>query len=293
MTGDKLYELFSLLYNKELSDLFSEFKLEIRKQLPDSIIKLLPVSYNNNDLLEELYQAEFKKINVNNRMVLLDSFANLDLKVGLGAATSTSAQTPSQKLQLWGLEATSKAQGLAKRVLGYGHESIAEQARTTFGMMCSMVTYHQQIRHRLSENHREKLESLILDSDRDVCLPPTIKESIFKEDFLSLVRQFKKFRIYLYKKYNLDKILPFLLNCDQIKLIIATNARIDIEMLAERICRNAQWEIRELSTKKLKQLRELSNILYEKALPSCVYGKCKEGKLTCGKQQQMRKEWRS
>jgi len=63
-------------------------------------------------------------------------------------------------------------------------------------------------------------------------------------------------------------------------------------MLAERICLNAQWEIRDLATKKLEVLRELSDVLYEKALPPCVYDKCNEGKLSCGQQKQMREKYK-
>ncbi|GAB6099828.1 FAD-dependent thymidylate synthase [Halanaerocella petrolearia] len=288
MTGNKLYELFNLLYDKEYFNLFDQFRTKIINCLPDFLVQLLPTEYsNNNTVIEDLYENDMRKINSDNKMVLLDSFNDLDLKVGLGAATSTSSLTPTEKLADWGAEATAKAKGLTERVLGYGHESIAEQARTTFGMMCSMVTYHQQIRHRLSENHREDLANLILET-REVLLPPSIKESKFEQEFLELVTEFKEFRHYILENYDTDKAFPFILNCDQIKLTISTNARIDIEMLAERICKNAQWEIRELSTKKLDILRELSDTLYEKALPSCIYGKCKEGKLTCGQQKEMR-----
>ena len=290
MTGNKLYNLFSLLHHEKYSSLFEELREQIYDLLPDCVVQLLPTemsSGQNLELIERLYEADLEKLNSEQKMILLNSFDNLDLKVGLGAATSTSPQPPSEKLDAWGEEAQDKAKGLTARVLGYGHESIAEQARTTFAMMCSMVTYHQQIRHRLSENHREQLIELIL-QERPALVPPTIEGSKFEEDFLKLVEEIKQFRLYIYKEYGLDKALSFLLNCDQIKLIMSTNARIDKEMLAERICMNAQWEIRQLSTKKLLQLRELSDVLYEKALPSCVHGKCKEGKLSCGRQEEVR-----
>ncbi|MGM0502584.1 MAG: FAD-dependent thymidylate synthase [Bacillota bacterium] len=290
MTGNKLYDLFSLFFDQQYDAIFKEMREEMINLLPDTIVQLLPTTKNNNynqDVVAELYQEDFAQLNSENKMILVSNFDNLDLKVGLGAATSTSAKTPSAKLKEWGAEAKKKAQSLTERVLGYGHESIAEQARTTFAMMCSMVTYHQQIRHRLSENYREGLEKLILEG-RTPLVPPTIKDSQFEEEFLDLAAQIKEFRMDIYREYGLDKALPFLLNCDQIKLIMSTNARIDQEMLAERICFNAQWEIRELSTKKLLELRNLSSILYEKALPSCVYGTCKEGKLSCGQQQEMR-----
>jgi len=295
MTGNKLCELFALLYDTRYFKLFEGFRAELIKYLPDVLVKLLEDNHNTNNikLMELLYKDDMDRISSADNMILLNAFDNLELKVGLGAITSTSAITPSKKLELWGEEATDKAKGLVQRVLGYGHESIAEQARTTFGMMCSMVTYHQQIRHRLPENHREDLTNLILDTKREVVIPPSIKKSAFCQEYLNLVNEFKEFRLYILKEYGEEKALAFILNCDQIKLIISTNVRIDNTMLAERICMNAQWEIRKLSTKKLRVLRELSEILYENSLPSCIHGKCKEGKLTCGKQLEMRKKFLS
>ncbi len=295
MSADKLCELFALFNDDSYSDLFKEFKAQVTKHLPDCLVNLLD-DYNfangDNNLVADFYQAQLDKIDSENELVFFSAFDNLDLKVGLGAATSTSALIPSEKLSKWGKKAEQKAKALAKRVLGYGHESIAEQARTTFGMMCSLVTYHQQIRHRLPKNYRENLTKLITEQDREVVIPPRIKGSQFEAEFLTIVDEFKEFRVYLAEKYDLTKALYFVLNCEQIKFITATNARIDLEMLAERICLNAQWEIRDLATKKLEVLRELSDVLYEKALPPCVYDKCNEGKLSCGQQKQMREKYK-
>lgn len=293
MSANKLIDFFSLMNDGRYSYILDGIKEELARLLPSMLASLLSdiTRDQNPKLIENFYKDEFTKINHDNNVVLISAFSNLDLNVGLGAITSTQGKTPSKILELWGNEAHKKAQGVADRVLGYGHDSIGEQARTTFGMMCSMVTYHQQIRHRLSENHREELINIIRDIDRQVVIPETIKNSIFFKEFIELTEEFKIFRIYVSQKYSEDKALKFLLNCDQIKLIISTNARIDIKMLADRICLNAQWEIRELSTKKLEILRKLSRVLYSNALPSCVYGRCKEGKLTCGKQLFMREKF--
>lgn len=294
MSGNKLIDLFCLMNEKKYYNIFHELKERLVRLLPENLVTILlsMESVYNIEHIENFYKNEFEKINNDNNMIILNAFKNIDLKVGLGAITSTNAKTPSEVLEVWGEEAALKAKGVTDRVLGYGHDSISEQARTTFGMMCSMVTYHQQIRHRLSENHREELSNIIKDIDRPTVVPPTIRNSIFYNDFIKIVEDFKTFRLYLYEKYGEDKALKFLLNCDQIKLIISTNARIDIKMLSERICLNAQWEIRNLSTRKLEILRSLSPVLYMNALPSCVYGKCKEGKLTCGKQVFMKEKFR-
>ncbi|WP_461205223.1 FAD-dependent thymidylate synthase [Clostridium sp. DL1XJH146] len=295
MTGDKLYELFLLINDKRYLSIFTELREEISKILPNKLAHLLPNSYDggkDKDIIQSLYTKDMDKINHEKNMVLLNCFENIDLKVGLGALTSTQARTVSETLIKWGEEAIDKAEGVVERVLGYGHDSIAEQARTTFGMMCSMVTYHQQIRHRLSQNHREDLDNIIIKKDRPIVVPKSIEKSIFFNEYYKLTDEYKKFRVYVFEKYGQDKAYPFILNCDQIKFIISTNARIDTEMLAERTCMNAQWEIRELATKKLMILRKKSNVLYENALPSCVFGKCKEGKLSCGSQSEMREKFR-
>jgi thymidylate synthase (FAD) len=74
-----------------------------------------------------------------------------------------------------------------------------------------------------------------------------------------------------------------LLNCDKIKIITSTNARIDADIMKERLCNNAQWEIRELYEKKLIQLKKINKTIYENICPPCVKGICPEGKLSCGK----------
>lgn len=294
MTGDKLIDLYRLFMDKKYKFIFSDFKELIDSYIPkvlkNTLLELCYSDVESEELIQGFYQDHLDKITHENKLVLLEAFEDLDLKVGLGALTSTQSRTPSDTLELWQDEAVDKAKGVAKRVLGYGHDSISEQARTTFGMECSLVTYHQQIRHRLSNNYREPLIVLMQEKDRTPITPPTIEESMFNKEYLHLINEIKDFRALILIKYGLDKALYFLMNADVIKMVISTNARMDISMLSERTCMNAQWEIRELSTKKLLILRELSEILYEKALPSCIFGSCKEGKLSCGQQVEMRKK---
>ncbi|URZ03450.1 FAD-dependent thymidylate synthase [Clostridium felsineum] len=293
MNGEKLVDLFYLFNDKNYKNIFEDINENILRKLPSNLSKLLSKVENgyNRKHIENFYKSAFDKISEYDNIILLNNFQDLDLKVGLGAITSTNAKTPSSVMKLWGDNANEKAKGVSERVLGYGHESIAEQARTNLGMMCSMVTYHQQIRHRLSENYREELLNIIENDTRKVVIPNTIRESEFYDRFVALTDKFKEFRKYILKEYGEAKALNFLLNCDQVKLVISTNARVDCQMLADRICFNAQWEIRELSTKKLQELRKLSEVLYKKALPSCVFGKCKEGKFTCGKQMIMKNKF--
>lgn len=291
MSGNKLINLFELIYSRRYKELFFEFAEQITNKLPLSLVNLLKTltldDGDNKKDLSEFYKFYFDKID-NTGITMINSFDNLDLKTGLGAITSTSKKTPSERLKEWKEEAVVKSSEVTKRVLGYGHDSISEQARVSFVMMCSMSAYHQQIRHRLTTNYRERFLDILNDFDRKVVVPQSIENSVFKEEFISLVYKIKKYRLLLLEKYSLQTPLFFLLNCDQIKFTISTNAKMDVNLLSERLCNNSQWEIRNISTKKYIELKKLSNTLYEKALPSCVRGKCKEGKLSCGKQKEVR-----
>ncbi|QGG49205.1 FAD-dependent thymidylate synthase [Heliorestis convoluta] len=291
MSGDKIVDLFCLINDKKYATIFKELREELLLRLPANLIMLLPQGKDNEynrTIVESFYKEDLDKINDLSGVVLLNHFRDIEMKVGLGALASTLKGTPSQQIALWGPGAPQKARGVVERVLGYGHESIAEQARTTFGMMCSLVTYHQQLRHRLSQNHREDFSILIQEKERKVKIPESIVNSKFYQEFVELVDEIKEFRAEIANEEGYEKAFSFLLNCDQIKLIISTNARMDISMLADRTCMNAQWEIRELAIKKLNILRTLSNVLYEKSLPTCVHGTCREGKLSCGQQLKVR-----
>ena len=291
MSGDKLIALFRLFHDVQYGDLFADIATQLKKFIPPRLFMLICQQNNcvmDTGLTASYYHEMLEKITVENNLIFIGKCGDLDRKVGLGALTSTMQNPPSTVLERWGDEADSKASGVVERVLGYGHDSIAEQARVTFGMMCSLVTYHQQERHRITANYREDFAQLLLAKARPVKIPATIARSKFAERFKALVDRIKSFRLRIAQRYGMDKAMCFLLNCDQIKLVISTNARADISMLADRTCQNAQWEIRELAVKKVLELRKLSAVLYEKALPSCVQGNCREGKMTCGQAAKVR-----
>lgn len=294
MSGDKLIELFRLMNDKKYGNIFTSLCEELSAYLPSDLVNLLPRDHNSSvchNIILDFYNDYFSRISTENNLIMLDCFSDIDMKVGFGALTSTLKESPSQAIDRWGQDASDKAKCVVERVLGYGHDSIAEQARTTFGMMCSMVTYHQQLRHRLSQNYREELFVLIHEKDREIKIPETIKNSVFYQEYMTIVDDYKTFRLFVASKYGQDQALSFLLNCDQIKLITSSNARSDISMLEDRTCMNAQWEIRALAIQKLTLLRKLSSVIYEKALPSCVHGKCHEEKLTCGQQLKVRNQF--
>ena len=246
-TGDKLLEWFRMMKRPEDALLFDDIRKALMDALPQTLAEWLDnqeYRYEQEELLDTYYQRELDNITPEKPVILLRTFAQPELKAGLGSVTSTKAEPPSEVLAGWGADAAEKAKGVTKRVMSYGHTSVAEQCRTTFGMM------------------------------------------------FSLVKEMQEFQRYLAQNYEGGVWRCFLLNCQQVKIITSTNARMDCEMLQERICNNAQWEINRIAVSKLEELRKLSDILYQYAVPSCVYGACKEGKMTCGRAAEMREKYR-
>lgn len=80
-------------------------------------------------------------------------------------------------------------------------------------------------------------------------------------------------------------ILP---NACTTAIVVTMNTRSLWNFFAHRCCNRAQWEIREVATKMLKLCKGVAPSLFKTCGPSCVKGKCPEGKMSCGKPNEMR-----
>lgn len=154
--------------------MFADVHAALLQVLPETLGQWLDkqdYEYEETGMLNQYYQDELDEIMPQRPgWYYCSTFHQPELKAGLGALTSTKAEPPSQVLESWGEEAAQKAKGVTRRVMGYGHTSIAEQCRTTFGMMFSLVTYHQQVRHRLPSTFREPWLNILLEPER----PPVV-----------------------------------------------------------------------------------------------------------------------
>jgi len=84
-------------------------------------------------------------------------------------------------------------------------------------------------------------------------------------------------------------ILP---NACETKMLMTMNARSLLNFFKLRTCQRAQWEIRNLAEEMLRQIKAVSPLLFKKAGPPCVYlGFCTEGKMSCGKSDEMKKKF--
>lgn len=71
-------------------------------------------------------------------------------------------------------------------------------------------------------------------------------------------------------------------------VILSMNARELLHLVALRTCNRAQWEIRGVASDMLSLASEAAPRIFRGAGPSCVrYGKCPEGRMSCGRVSEM------
>jgi len=174
---------------------------------------------------------------------------------------------------------------LIRQVIGSGHTSTLEHASFTFAIEgVSRVTEIQLIRHRIA--------SYSIQSGRYLKrgeVKYTIPDSI-KADKL-LLKKYEKFLKEANNLYNelTDKGIKAqdARYCQpqslQTKIVVTMNARELLHFFEKRLCLRAQWEIREMAGKMLKEVRKVAPIIFENAGASCISnGICYEGNLSCG-----------
>ena len=68
-----------------------------------------------------------------------------------------------------------------------------------------------------------------------------------------------------------------------IDIMLTMNARELMHFMKLRTCQRAQWEIRGVARGMLRELQTYFPLLFEHYGPSCRYGVCPEGRMSCGK----------
>lgn len=81
-------------------------------------------------------------------------------------------------------------------------------------------------------------------------------------------------------------------NACETKIMITMNARSLLNFFNERCCNRAQWEIRELATQMLKEVKKVAPTIFKNAGPSCLNGSCPEGSMSCGKIEEVREKFK-
>jgi thymidylate synthase (FAD) len=179
---------------------------------------------------------------------------------------------------------TEKIETFIKKLTDLGHQSPLEHCSFTFGIEgVSRSLTHQLVRHRIA-SYSQKSQRYVKEGQFEYIIPPTITEN---QADINVYENFMRYAQEVYD-YFIKNDIPaedarFVLpNATETKIIITMNIRTLLHFFEERCCNRAQWEIRQMANMMLDICKEISPTLFANAGASCVRGKCKEGKMTCG-----------
>ena len=171
---------------------------------------------------------------------------------------------------------------LVRRVLSMGHASVLEHVVFTYGVEgISRATSHQLVRHRIASYSQQSQR--YVSAGFGYVTPKTIAEKPLRGKFEKHMKSSAALYEEMVKSGVPAEDARFVLpNATETKILITMNARELHHFFALRLCRRAQWEIREMARRMLAIAWEKAPLLFESAGPGCVRGRCPEGKMTCG-----------
>ncbi len=181
-------------------------------------------------------------------------------------------------------ENASLSESLIKELLRSGHHSPFEHASFTFAIDgLSRVASHQLVRHRIASFSQQSQRYVRMETP-DVIMPPSISENpearaVFTQQSEAAHEAYKKMVSMGIPAEDARFILP---HGWETRLVMTMNARELHHFYSMRLCRRAQWEIRELARLMLAETRRAAPVIFKLAGPSCIYGGCEEAR-PCGR----------
>lgn len=209
-----------------------------------------------------------------------------------------------------------KIHSFIEMLASLGHESPIEHISFTFGIEgVSRSFLAEMTRHRIA-SFSVQSQRYVEVTDFQFVTPPEIScdetaLEIFDQQMNSAIDSYTKLAEILKKKHyetfiseGFDEktakhkaqkkaiedarfVLP---NAANTKMVVTMNARSLYNFFRQRCCNRAQWEIRSVADEMLRLCCKVAPTLFKNAGPACVrFGKCGEGKMTCGKINEVRK----
>ena len=175
-----------------------------------------------------------------------------------------------------------------------GHLSALEHAAFTFGIDgISRACSHQLVRHRLASYSQQSQRYVHFSGESGFIVPPKIAEDpealeVFEEAMGQALAAYNRL-VEIGTEKGLAKetvqedarfVLP---NAAETRIVVTMNARELRHFFRIRCCRRAQWEINALAWRMRALALAAAPLLFRKSGPDCLYGKCHEGKMYCGR----------
>ncbi len=165
-----------------------------------------------------------------------------------------------------------------------GHLSPFEHVSFTFAIEgISRVATHQLVRHRMASYSQQSQRYVSVKAPSCILPPSVIKNEeaarLYKEQAESAWNCYERLVELGVDKEDARFILP---HGAATRIVVTMNARELHHFFALRLCKRAQWEIRDLACRMLKLVRAAEPDLFAVAGPSCVVkGECTEAH-SCG-----------
>ncbi|GLC29836.1 FAD-dependent thymidylate synthase [Clostridium omnivorum] len=194
-------------------------------------------------------------------------------------------------------------------LMSYGHESPVEHVSFTFAIEgVSRSLTHQLVRHRIA-SYSQQSQRYVKLAQFEYIIPPEIeKDEEAKQTFIEAMEQCQKSydnlvgilkNKYLSQGLNsigaekkaIEDARYVFPNACETKIVVTMNARSLMNFFRHRCCNRAQWEIRTLAEEMLVQVKNVAPSLFRYCGPGCVKGPCPEGKMTCGKIEEVRAKY--
>lgn len=167
---------------------------------------------------------------------------------------------------------------LVQRVIGYGHDSILEHATFTFAIEgISRACSHQLTRYRHA-SFSQQSQRYVTAENAEFILPPSMKAAGLVAEADVILEEYERLIEMGIPKEDARFILP---NATATKLVMTMNARALRHFFAQRLCKQAQWEIRELAEAIHAICIDKAPILFHGCGPDCK--NCEE-KNSCRKE---------
>lgn len=182
-----------------------------------------------------------------------------------------------------------------------GHESPLEHVTFTFGIEGVSRSLLAQIsRHRIASFSVQSQRYCNLENTFSYITPDAITEDDFanvrfENAMKSAYESYVALSDYLQNKYEeqgmdsktaekkaIEDARAVLPNACETKMMITMNVRSLRHFFELRCCNRAQDEIRNLAWEMLDQCKAAAPLLFKGSGPTCIAGKCSEGKMSCG-----------
>ncbi len=170
-----------------------------------------------------------------------------------------------------------------KELVKHDHLSPVEHASFTFALEgVSRSLSHQLVRHRIASYTQQSQRYVKVNTNNQdwFVIPLTYDTVERKHAFVERMKIIAGWYESDIKNGIPGEDARFLLpNATKTNIVVTMNARELLHFFNLRCCARCQWELRDVATEVLRQVKKIAPAIFENAGPSCMKGFCPEGDL--------------